>query len=270
MPFRLLLLTLLLIPTIANADDIQARLLSDVDHAGANQPFWVAVELTMADEWHTYYVNPGDAGLGTTIDWRLPDGWSVDSLQWPIPMVFGEPPEVMYGYEGVVLLLARVIPPKTITSESISIEATVSWLGCREVCIPGKADLSLKLPVGNDSGGEKVRSEADVRIRKALAALPAPPPAGISIQAIRTGGRLALRIDGIDREDLYFFSSREEAIDHSAAQSIVNESDGVRRLILQPSRYASEPVTRLNGILVVGTGEERIGYLVDVEIGNRE
>lgn len=266
---RLLLLALPLIPTAALANDIEARLLSDVDHVSAGQPFWVGVELTMASEWHTYYVNPGDAGIGTTVNWQLPDGWSVDSLQWPIPKTFGEPPEVMYGYEGVVLLTARVTPPKTITPQSTSIGATVSWLGCREICIPGKADLSLTLPVGNDSGESGGRTEAGMQIQSALDLLPIPPPAGVSIQAVRTDGQLSLLIRGIESRDIYFFSSREDVIDHSAEQKVADAPGGDKRLILSISQYATEPARRLSGILVAGTGADRKGYMVDVDVQSR-
>lgn len=269
--YGILLLVFLLLPLFAHADAIEARLISDIERVQQGRPFWVAIELTMKDEWHTYYVNPGDAGLGTTVDWRLPEGWAVDSLQWPTPMKFGEPPEVMYGYEGVVLLLARVTPASKISSPQVRLEASVSWLGCREVCIPGKADVALALPVDHMGETDPLEPTPDAeRIQSTLRALPTPPEDGVSIAAFRSNGRIVLRVFGVESGDLYFFSSREEVIDHSAEQAVADDVGGAVLLTLQPSQYATEPATSLHGILAVGLGNERRAYAVDVEIAGGE
>jgi len=35
--------------------------------------------------WHGYWYNPGDAGLGLTPTWTLPDGAKAGELAYPVP-----------------------------------------------------------------------------------------------------------------------------------------------------------------------------------------
>src|SRR6058998_3397485 len=69
------------------------------------EPLTVALRLSMERGWHTYWQNPGDSGLPTTIDWNLPSGVSAGAIQWPAPRALPVGPLVNYGYEGEVLLL---------------------------------------------------------------------------------------------------------------------------------------------------------------------
>ena len=64
----------------------------------------VALRLKMRDGWHTYWRNPGDSGLPTTLDWKLPAGVKAGPIEWPAPHALPAGPLVNYGYEGEVLL----------------------------------------------------------------------------------------------------------------------------------------------------------------------
>src|SRR3984957_5646868 len=46
---------------------------------------WLDLHLTIAPGWHTYWRNPGDAGLPTTIDWTLPAGVFPGGIGWAGP-----------------------------------------------------------------------------------------------------------------------------------------------------------------------------------------
>ena len=39
----------------------------------------------VSEEWHGYWSNPGDAGLGMQLEWDLPPGWVVGEAQYPVP-----------------------------------------------------------------------------------------------------------------------------------------------------------------------------------------
>ena len=45
----------------------------------------------MVPGWHTYWKFPGDAGIPTELKWKLPPGWKVGEIQWPIPLKLSEP-----------------------------------------------------------------------------------------------------------------------------------------------------------------------------------
>jgi DsbC/DsbD-like thiol-disulfide interchange protein len=45
----------------------------------------VALHFRPKEGWHGYWSNPGDAGLGMRLDWRLPEGWTAGEPQYPVP-----------------------------------------------------------------------------------------------------------------------------------------------------------------------------------------
>ena len=54
---------------------VQARLVAEGE-AKPGASVWIALEEVIRPSWHTYWINPGDAGLATTIDWTLPPGFT--------------------------------------------------------------------------------------------------------------------------------------------------------------------------------------------------
>jgi len=257
----------------AAAADVGTRLITESVQIEAGKPFWVAVELTMADGWHTYFVNPGDAGLPTDVEWTLPEEWIVDSLRWPVPATYGEPPEVTYGYEGRLLLLARITPPTFVADDSVRLDARVSWLACKEMCIPGSADVSLTLRVGR-MGGEIDRSNEDgLAIHHALDELPTSFPGTASVAVGGANDRVILTLldfrlpsadIGVD-----FYVMDQEVLDHSVAMSRRDTASGLE-LTFTRSPYSASPPERLRGMLVLTDGSSRRGYLVDANINSTQ
>jgi thiol:disulfide interchange protein DsbD len=132
---------------------VEAQLVSEVEAIKAGEPFWLGVRLAMDPEWHTYWRNSGDAGLPTTIAWRLPEGFSAAEIQWPYPERFERARFVSYGYGNEVLLIAQITPPAELTAgASINLMARADWTVCREdLCTPDGADLMLDLDVGREN-----------------------------------------------------------------------------------------------------------------------
>src|SRR5258707_14977487 len=87
---------------------VEAELVPENTALTPGRPLTVALRLAMQRGWHTYWQNPGDSGLPTTIEWKLPAGLSAGPIQWPVPRVLPVGPLVNYGYEGEVLLLVDI------------------------------------------------------------------------------------------------------------------------------------------------------------------
>jgi thiol:disulfide interchange protein len=122
--------------------------------APAGKPFYVALHLHMDPGWHTYWINPGDAGLATTIKWTLPSGWKAGPIQWPTPEDHSMGPLTTYGYGGDVYLLTTITPASDAGATPETIHAHATWLVCQEACIPGKGDLTLTWKPGNPTPQE--------------------------------------------------------------------------------------------------------------------
>jgi DsbC/DsbD-like thiol-disulfide interchange protein len=147
-----LVVALLFAPAAASAqpkaDVVKAELLADVAAVKAGEAFTAGVRLTIEPGWHVYWLNPGDSGAPTHVKLKAPPGFKVGPLQFPVPVRFNQPGDVLgYGYEDEVLLTVRVTPPADLKGAAdVALTADVTWLCCKDACIPGKAKLSLKLP----------------------------------------------------------------------------------------------------------------------------
>ena len=126
---------------------VSVRLLVESTTVAPGQSFRAGVLFTLADDWHLYWRNPGEAGLPPRIQWRVPPGWAVRDSPWPAPQRFADGTLVSYGYATEVLLSAVISVPAAAAAESLEIGADVSWLGCQEACVPGRASLSQRLSI---------------------------------------------------------------------------------------------------------------------------
>jgi thiol:disulfide interchange protein DsbD len=132
----------------------------------------VAVRLTMADGWHTYYKDPGDSGLATRIAWTVPEGIAPGPIEWPPYEKIVVGGLVNNGYTGTAVLLVKMDAASALPEKPITLRARVDWLECEETCIPGRADLALTLPVAK--GAPLPNLKWKDAMDRARAALPRP------------------------------------------------------------------------------------------------
>ncbi len=131
---------------------VKTNLIAEVTSIQQGTPFWVGLQMIMDDQWHTYWLNPGDSGLPTSIKWDLPQGFSAGAIQWRYPQQIVTPPLISYGYHGKILLLVRITPPPHLREgEIVKLKGKVSWLECKNVCLPGSSEIELDLPVSADA-----------------------------------------------------------------------------------------------------------------------
>lgn len=135
----------------------RATLVADVTAIEAGRPLSLGVLLEPKRGWHSYWENPGDAGLATNISWELPEGFSASTIQWPAPERIDEGPLTVYGYHDTVFLPVTItVPDDLALGSSASFIANASWLICKDICIPESATLELTLPVGNPTSSMHV------------------------------------------------------------------------------------------------------------------
>ena len=150
---------------------VEAELVSERTAFVPGQTTTVALRLKMADGWHTYWQNPGDSGLPTTLAWKLPPGVTAGPIQWPAPEALPAGPLVNYGYEREVLLLTDVkVPRDAPLGEPLTLGAKAEWLVCRETCIPEDVQLDLVLPVAERADPYPQWGKAIAATRDALPA----------------------------------------------------------------------------------------------------
>jgi DsbC/DsbD-like thiol-disulfide interchange protein len=134
--------------TPVRSGKVEAELVSDVRAILPGHTLTVALRLKANPNWHTYWSNPGESGMPTTIKWTLPDGFRAGALQFPVPHRFEGSGLVGFGYEEEVFLFTEITVPEKLTDNQITLSARASWLACDPAqCLPGRVQLSLTLPV---------------------------------------------------------------------------------------------------------------------------
>ncbi len=110
----------------------------------------IGVHFSIEPGWHIYWKNPGEAATATRIEWSFPDKRVADkvdsSLQWPTPYRFVERGDIItFGYQDEVLISRKLQFQQDIrldAGEQVPVEAEVSWLVCKDICVPGRVTLS--------------------------------------------------------------------------------------------------------------------------------
>lgn len=113
----------------------------------AGKPFTATIVLDLDPGWHTYWQYPGDSGLPPKVTWHLPEGWSAGLIEFSVPHQFSEPGDmIIYGYEKQQLLRAVITPPKDLPKDQVyALKASLTWLACKELCVPGSAEIETKI-----------------------------------------------------------------------------------------------------------------------------
>jgi thiol:disulfide interchange protein/DsbC/DsbD-like thiol-disulfide interchange protein len=254
--FILGLLACFAVPALAapvKADHLEAELVSEVDAIQPGKPFWVALRFKFEEHWHTYWKYPGDSGLPTSIEWKLPAGFTAGEIQWEHPVRIEVAGLAGYGYEGEVYHLVQITPPATLKpGESVTLAAKAKWLVCKESCIPGSADLTLPLAVK----AAAVPSALTQAFSDARAKLPLAQSEW-KVRATKNGDKLALVLTPpagtTDLTSLNYFPDKELVIEDGEPQKLQRVKAGFL-LETVPSKVAQTLPATLTGVLVTKDG----------------
>jgi thiol:disulfide interchange protein DsbD len=123
-------------------EHVEAELVAAKSAIVLRRAITIALRLGIEKGWHTYWRNPGDSGLPTTLAWTLPAGVEAGAIEWPAPRALPAGPLVNYGYENEVLHLVELKPARTLAHGGIvTLNARADWLVCRRRASP-KAPIS--------------------------------------------------------------------------------------------------------------------------------
>jgi thiol:disulfide interchange protein DsbD len=157
----------------ATAPHIAVELISAAEGPVAGQQV-LGLKFTMEPGWHIYWQNPGDSGTPPDTQWRLPSGVSAAPIEWPLPERITETGAVYYGYHGQVVLPVMLTIASDTARRPLIVRAAVRWLVCSSVCVAGKADLELALPL--DAVDRVHLGEWERLIAQSLRQVPRPAP----------------------------------------------------------------------------------------------
>ena len=241
---------------------VKAELLADTNAIVPGKPFTIGLLLRMAPGWHTYWKFSGDAGLPTEIKWKLPPGWKVGEIQWPIPLKTTDPGDIQtYGYQDEVLLMQEITPPAAISDSTVKLAAEATWLVCERICIPGNASLQLELP--RSTAGAPANAEIFAHYRRLL---PRDWPGGkvASANWRRAGSDLRLNVKSATLAnyptvDFYPLPQGDTVVGHPRV-----ESRSANEIVFRvPIESAGKNLSAIDGLVVLAqhpNGDDRIAW----------
>jgi DsbC/DsbD-like thiol-disulfide interchange protein/cytochrome c biogenesis protein CcdA len=248
----------------AAEDLVKAELVAETATVAAGATLWADLHLDIQPGWHIYWQNPGDSGLPTAIDWQLPPGFSAGQILWPVPEHFVRNGIGNYGYAGSADLLVPITPPKELASgQTVGLAAEASWLVCADICIPGSAKLSLRLPTAAPPAA------ADPAVAPLFAAarqrLPVLAPFEARFEDSGHDIRLLLPASaaaGLRNPTAMFFPISESLIDAGAEPRLGRSGDGLELLFPKATAGAAAPAM-LDGVLLL-RGEDGGGRAFEI------
>lgn len=242
----------------AATPQVQAQMIASVNGVVPGSEIYFGVNQQIIPHWHTYWINPGDSGNPTTIEWTLPEGATASEIIWPAPSRFSLGPITNYAYENNVTLLTKVAIPADISvGDTFTARALVDWLVCAEECIPQQVELALSLPVVASAAEA---GKGSPLIEESLARVPVASPWVVqayqsAIDSETGQGKLRLHIELTPEqisqaEDVWFYPYDWGRIRQSDPQARKNLSSGIQLDI--PTGEAPASVgEELRGVLVI-------------------
>src|SRR5271156_151851 len=212
----------------------------------------VGLHFTLDKGWHVYWINAGDSGEPPTIKWTLPAGITAGAMQFPAPRRLPLGPLMDFGYEDEVLFPITLSADSTLKAPSSApLSAHVNWLVCREVCIPGKADLALPLQVAAQQGPTDSARQALFDRFQSL--LPQPLPSSAKAVFGTTPGGFALALTGHPANNAEFFPLDDSQIVNAAPQPVQGVDGGIEISLKRDVNFHDQ-LAKLNGVLLLGDG----------------
>ena len=199
--------------------------------------------------WHVYWKNAGDAGEPPRIQWTLPQGITATGLEFPAPQRLPVGPLMDYGYENEVLFPFQIDVASSVAAGPATLHAKVNWLVCREVCIPGRAELEVTRPVAVEAPkAATVDPDASLYARL-IDRLPQTVPAGFKAGFTPTASGYRITIVTGQREtDASFFPADPDLIANAAPQKVTPTAKGLT-LDVQKDPSGTAKFTKLPGIV---------------------
>ncbi len=220
-------------------DNIAVELLAD-GAPRAGEEWMLALRfIPSAPEWHGYWSNPGDAGLGMLVELNLPEGWTSGAPLYPVPKTLLISGLMNHIYEGQYAVLIPISVPADAQIDGIPpVTGRAEYLACTDkICVPQDAVLSA------GQGGDFAKWRAQV-----APLLDAKASFAIEASTLRIGIPLP---SAVELGEPHVFIANTKLVDYAAFQTFWRDGD---RLVVEIplSKFGEGEAARIEGILSFG------------------
>lgn len=211
-----------LLPSAASAQstNIAAELVAEGPAAPGEQVM-LAIHFTPEPGWHGYWKNPGDAGYGMQLDWRLPAGWEAGEPLYPVPEQLVYSGLMNHVYKGdYAVLIPVTVQSGASAGRTGLVSVDAQWLACTDtICVQERATLSAPLPART--------SEATAASFAAWhAAIPPQLDQPAAFEIVGQYLRLAVPLPAsLDLPDPHIYFADKDVVSYNAEQHFSRQGD---------------------------------------------
>ncbi len=232
--------------------------------------YQIGIRLKHEPGWHTYWRFAGDTGFAPEVEWNLPRRWTAEPLGWPLPQKHRTGTLTNFVYSDEVLLPYKLdIPWGTPYGTSATIRAKVSWLACKDICIPGEAEVRFRVPIEVAS---KPSAEAKLfeDTKKNIPELVSSEHITATLEEDRIRLDFAPLAGKIDKK-VEFFLFEGGMIDFKSLDKMHREGDTTSLYLKAAKPYLDDnaqnkTIAPLDGVIVADDGPLKGGWAIRAQI----
>ena len=171
----------------------KVRLISPKTSTDNSNEIIIGLEYQLDPGWKTYWKSPGGGGFPQSIIWNNSINVKDIEIEWPIPKEFEILGLSSLGYED------RVIFPLIVNlknkNENTILNLNTNFLVCKDICIPGNANLYLDIPSGEGEYTNFIYDIEKTRSSLPLTNINLTPLNDFSIKIFENSEELIFNID---------------------------------------------------------------------------
>jgi thiol:disulfide interchange protein DsbD len=234
---------------------VRVELIADRETPGPGLSLGVRFELD--PKWHIYWQNPGDSGGPPQVAWTFPAGLTAKGLEWPAPERIDIGGLFNYGYHDEVVLPVQVSAAAGARIPAdLMARASLRWLACADMCVPGKAELELRFPLSTQE--RTLVAGWNNAIAAARRQVPKVAPSSWSATARSTRDSFIVEVVTGSREtSAVFFPLEISQVNDSAAQVVTPLDKGLRLTLRKSDQLVKDP-EHLSGVLSLAGGRSYV------------
>jgi thiol:disulfide interchange protein DsbD len=255
LPIYIYILTFFLLPDIVITQPVDGNTLvkveifSDFSEVEAGKDFNLFIKLIPDKDWHTYWINPGDVGLPTVIDFDSVKGVKTYEPIFETPEKIPFSGMANFGYESENTIMIPIKISPDFNKDELEIKANIRWLVCKEECIPGSKKINFKIKVNGKSIPNSAYLSQIIKIKENQPLI----NQNIDCKASKKENNVTLEIPkdklSKDIKELQFFPYDSGFYNYGADQ-ILSEKDGKFYLSITLDNFRTEDPKKISGILV--------------------
>ncbi len=249
-------------PRRASAPHVTVELIADRETIGPGGPARLGIRFDLDPHWHIYWQNPGESGNPPQVAWSVSSGLSLGAIEWPVPERIDSGGIISYGYTGIAVLPVELkAAAGSHPASPARIDASIKWLVCKDMCVPGTARIGLTLPLPDADRAMVATWRSALDLAQSLVPKPAP-------SAWRATARVessAFIIDlhtGDNPAGGLFFPLDAGQIEESGPAQVSPIPGGLRFRLNRSEQLAKDPLTLRGVVSLPG----RPAYIVTVPV----